>query len=24
VPPGGPAHEQGAEAGRVPKERKDR
>jgi sugar diacid utilization regulator len=24
VPPGGPAHEQGAEAGRVPRERKDR
>jgi sugar diacid utilization regulator len=24
VPPGGPAHERGAEAGRVPKERKDR
>jgi len=24
VPPGGPAHEQGAEAGRVPTERKDR
>jgi PucR family transcriptional regulator, purine catabolism regulatory protein len=24
LPPGGPAHEQGAEAGRVPKERKDR
>ena len=24
VPPGGPAHEKGAEAGRVPKERKDR
>jgi DNA-binding PucR family transcriptional regulator len=24
VPPGGPAHERGAEAGRVPRERKDR
>ena len=24
VPPGGPAYEKGAEAGRVPKERKDR
>jgi len=24
VAPGGPAHERGAEAGRVPRERKDR
>ena len=24
VPPGGPAHEKGAEAGRVPREQKDR